>query len=625
MLRISERISHRFFVAIVLIALLPISLMGYQNYEVTQKTLTSSAFTHMTTILESRAGDLNIWFEQRLADMTLLSRLPAVREGFENYQNTVERDQGRHYFGKMLRSSLNLLSDSSVHYERIYLILPDGRVVKSTQPALTGELKEKELSVLIDVPNVEEPAAGPVYYLPELGWHIRLTARLSDENEQSMAFIMAVFNFSKTINPMAAHRNGLGKTGEIYLVNTEGKIITESRFLKQTDLTERSFETFGIRSALEHQKGTSIYRNYLGREVLGSYMWLPRYGLGILAEIETDEILAPLDEIKSTALLTAGVMIVVCFLMAYFVSRQISRPVNLVADASRKMAAGEFAQHIPFSGRDEVGVLSSSFNSMAKQLSALIISLREKEESLQSAYQELIAAQKQLVKSERMAAIGELVASVAHEMRNPLSSVKLNVQIIGRTLGEGTAVYEHYQIALDQVLQLERMFSDLLNYSRPLLLNKSHVLADELIERSLIQVKHDASLRHANIEKEFCRNLPPVSVDPDKLQQVLVILLKNAIEAVEEDRRIEISASLRNHRGESKLMITIRDHGAGIAGKNLQNVFQPFFTTKKKGTGLGLSIAKKIMDAHEGDIELSSEEDAGTNATITIPVGRGVA
>jgi signal transduction histidine kinase len=582
------------------------------------------AYARMTSVMENRATVLNSWLDQRLEDLSLLSKLPAIREEFQNFFRAAEADLDRLYYRKLLRDSLNLVSDSSVSYERIYVVSPSGRTLRSTLPSLEGDLRVKEEAIVQQVPEIEGPEARPVYYLPELGWHIRLSAPVRDQNEQTLGFIMAVLNLSKLINPMLTHHGGLGETGETYLVDKDGRMITESRFFDQKEALVRSFDTFGIRSALEGTKGTSTYRDYLGREVLGSYEWLPRYGLGLVAEIEMDEIMAPLLDIKLVGILTAGIVAILCFLVAYLVSRRVSEPIQLVANTSQRIAAGDFDQRINFSSSDEVGILADSFNAMAKQISVFIDNLREKEESLQIAYATLVTTQEQLVVSEKMATVGELVASVAHEMRNPLSSVKLNLQIIGRSLDRDTILLEHYRIALDQVLQLERMFTDLLNYSKPLALDKGHVLLEDLVDRSLNQLQDDIISRGIAVTKKISADLPPIWVDAEKMQQVLVNLLRNAVEAVEDDRRIEISASTQNTGEEPLAKISIRDHGVGIASKNLPYVFQTFFTTKKKGTGLGLCIAKKITDAHQGAINLVSEEGSGTEVLLALPVGRGL-
>jgi len=623
MLRLREKISHRFFLAIMLIAVLPIGIMGYESYILAKRTLTNFAFLHMATIAESRANYLDSWLDERLNDLGVLSRLPAIREACERYRESLGK--GTEAPADLLGDTLNILEGRSPSYENISISLPGGKVMASTHPNDEGALDPHGLEAIERLQTSEEPVLGPVYQYPgKEGWHVQLASRIDNRHGGTLAYIVAVLDLSKTIDPIMVERSGLGETGETYLVNEDRRIISESRFLDWRDLIDRSFDTRGIRSVLERKKGTAVYENYIGREVLGSYIWLPNYNWGILAEMETDEIMWPLEWIEAIGILTALLVSLVCLLMAYLVSRRISMPIVQVADAAEDMAQGNLEQRIPFSSRDEVGRLAASFNIMAQRLSQSVASLRHKEESLQKAYDELVSAQEQLMRSERMAAIGELVASVAHEMRSPLSSIKLNLQIIGRSLGEEADLFEHYEIALDQAAQMERMFSDLLNYSKPLDIQKKDVPVGPLLDRCLQELEGETAARKIAVERMTAPGLPPIIGDPDKIEQVFLNVLKNAMEASEPDGRIEVSASAGETPAGATVTVAVADRGTGISPRNLKTIFKPFFTTKKKGTGLGLTIVKKIVDAHRGHISIESEEGKGTVVRLTFPGARGI-
>ena len=161
--------------------------------------------------------------------------------------------------------------------------------------------------------------------------------------------------------PYLQTRTGLGNTGEAYLVNGEGKIVTQSRYLSREETAQRKFDTFGIVSALDRKKGVSIYRNYMGREVVGSYVWLARYHSALLVEMEKDEILAPIRGIRTAVLTTAALVSLICILASFLLSRQISRPIREMAKASRKMADGSLYQRISHSRQDEIGDASAEF------------------------------------------------------------------------------------------------------------------------------------------------------------------------------------------------------------------------------------------------------------------------
>lgn len=623
MLRLHDKISHRFFLSIMLIAVIPIGIMAYESTILARKTLTKFAYLHMATIAGTRANHLDSWLEERLSDLGVLSRLPAIREACLRYRESVEK--GSQVPADLLVDTLNILEGRSPSYENITVLLPGGEVVATTHPAETTRVDLRDLQAVERLQTGKEPLLGPVYQNPGVeGWHVQLASRIDDRNGAPLAYIVAVLDLSKTIDPIMVERSGLGETGETYLVNEDRRIISESRFLPWRDLIDRSFDTVGIRAVLEHKNGTAVYENYIGREVLGSYIWLPNYDWGILAEMETDEILRPLEWIEAVGIATTLLVGLVCLFMAYLVSRRISRPIVQVADAAEEMARGNLKQRIPFSSKDEVGRLAASFNTMAQQLSQSVFSLRQKEESLQKAYNELVSAQEELMRSERMAAVGELVASVAHEMRSPLSSIKLNLQIIGRSLGKETDLFEHYEIALDQAAQMERMFSDLLNYSKPLEIQKKDVQVGLLVDRCLQELEGETGARRIVVERSIAPDLPPIIGDPDKIEQVFLNVLKNAIEASEPGGIIMISASAEETGGGTAVTVVVSDSGPGISQRNLGTVFKPFFTTKKKGTGLGLAIVKKIVDAHGGNIAIESVEGRGTVVRLTFPGARGV-
>jgi two-component system sensor histidine kinase HydH len=144
-----------------------------------------------------------------------------------------------------------------------------------------------------------------------------------------------------------------------------------------------------------------------------------------------------------------------------------------------------------------------------------------------------------------------------------------------------------------------------------------------LIDRSLQELEGELSARNIKVEETIAPDLPPLVGDPDKIEGVLVNVLKNAMEASNQAGRIEVSAVTDQRGSSATITIVVVDHGMGISQRNLKIIFQPFFTTKKKGTGLGLAIVQKIMDAHRGKISIESEEGRGTVVKLTFPSVRG--
>ncbi|MCE5335597.1 MAG: sensor histidine kinase [Desulfobacteraceae bacterium] len=610
MFHLRKKISHKLLFAFFLVAVIPISIIGFSMYRTAERTLIDSAYTHVQTIAQNHANRLDTWYGERLNDIKVLTGLSAVRD-YCTMACGLDSRSMRTAKSELVDNFLALTRAKSPAYQSIHVITPSGGILASTDTNSEIIVSKRYLEDLKSLMHADGPVLSPVHQHSNLEWYLHLTVPIYFESGDIGAGVMAILDALGTLDPLLADRTGLGNTGEAYLVNEEGKIVTRSRYLSPEQTSAKIFETVGIVSALDRKNGIALYRNYMGREVVGSYTWIPRFHAALLVEIEKDEILAPLEGIKVAALLTAGTVSLVCILFSLLLSRQISRPITQIAEASRRFSSGELAQRISCSGQDEVGTLSESFNSMAEKLSILIESLKLKEASLQKAYDDLLQTKEQLVQSEKMAAVGELVASVVHEIRNPLSSVKLNFQIIGRTLDKEGPLHEHYAIGLSQIAQLEKMFSSLLDYSKPITLERVPFEIKSVIEQSICQIS------------PYCREdmiillgiddpLPSVFGDPGKIQQVIVNVVKNAMESAGAGAKIEIRASAIDAEQGKELLLEIKDNGPGISEQDLDRIFLPFFTTKQKGTGLGLSIVKKIMEAHAFGISVSSQEGAGT-------------
>ncbi len=606
MFRSKEKISHRFLAAFLIVAVIPVAIMGLGLYRTAESTLMASAYTHIRTIARDRANTLHSWYEERLGDLEVLSRTSAVRKLCSDgpapqLQTAVTNDL------------LALKRGKSSAYASIHVVALSGKVLASTDPQSEMIVTGMYLEDLKNMQAARGPVLSHLMQHSNRAWYIHLTVPVYGKDGRMEGAVFSVLDALGTLDPILSDKTGLGKTGEAYLVDTNGQIVTRSRFLSLTETANRRFKTQGIVSAISQKQGISIYRNYMGRKVVGYYRWLPRFHSGLLVEVEENEILAPVRAIRITVLTTAALVILICFLASFMLSRQISKPITEMAEASRTMASGALDHRISYSRRDEIGTLSESFNSMAEDLSSLIASLKQKELSLKRAYDELMQTQQQLVQSEKMAAIGELVAGVVHEMRNPLSSVKLNFQIIGRSLDNATALREHYSIGLAQISQLEKMLSSLLDYSKPISLEKIPFRLETVVSESLLQLQPITGGREIAVTTEG--TVPDVTGDSEQIRQVLVNVIKNGIESAGPTGKVEVTIKAGAEDSDGPL-IEVLDNGPGIPRQDIKRIFQPFFTAKKGGTGLGLTIVKKIMEAHGFRISIASEEGAGTVVSL---------
>jgi two-component system sensor histidine kinase HydH len=224
--------------------------------------------------------------------------------------------------------------------------------------------------------------------------------------------------------------------------------------------------------------------------------------------------------------------------------------------------------------------------------------------------------QEEVRRQEKLAAIGGLAAGVAHEIRNPLSSIKALATFFAGQFERGSEGREAAAVMTQEVDRLNRAITELLEFARPTDLKPQPADMQFLIARSLQLVRQDASDRGIRIETQCDDDLCPVWIDPDRFSQCLLNLYLNAIQAMDSGGTLEVRC--RSGRGRD-LEIAVSDTGPGIAPEHQKQIFDPYFTTKPKGTGLGLAIVNKIIEAHEGRLQVESDAGRGCCFTVFIP------
>lgn len=342
------------------------------------------------------------------------------------------------------------------------------------------------------------------------------------------------------------------------------------------------------------------------------------------------------------AALDAGIIIL---FGVYFLSKSIIRPVKALEEAARRIAGGALSERAVVDADNEVGRLAESFNTMAARLSGEI-------KALERLNKELIAAQEELLRSSTLAAVGRLAAGIAHEIGNPLGSVRGYIDILSK---HGLASDDEKEIlerAGKEASRMDSILRDFLDVSRSPRKPAAPVDVNALVEEAVSTVTVHKDLEGVEVLRSFGKDIPKVIIDDGKLRQVIMNILINAaqamkgvagnklvtVETVVESHPVDSSLRRRRrkddqpalfsdalHEEKEFVAVKVTDTGAGISEEDSKKIFEPFFTTKEagSGTGLGLFVSNSIIKAYGGDIIFRTKAGQGSCFSVILPSWRG--
>lgn len=356
--------------------------------------------------------------------------------------------------------------------------------------------------------------------------------------------------------------------------------------------------------------------------------------LGIL-DVSLD--LASVDrEMAAIKTRSALVLVVEILLLGGFIvlftRRFVHRPIRALIEGTREVSAMHLDRPIQVDARDEIGDLARSFEAMRVRLKEAVDALNRFAHDLETKVQErtrdLKAAEQKLVRSDRLASLGQLSATVAHEINNPLSGV-LNLSMLMQRILKDDGIppgrIQEFRGYLSQVsaetARAGRIVSDLLAFSRRSSPQRGSTDLNAIVATTASLLAHKLQLMNVSLDLRLQEDLPAVSCDGSQMQQVLTNLIMNGAEATHAGGHVLVRT--RTAPGGRAIALEVQDDGAGIAPEHLPRIFDPFFSTKEegRGVGLGLSVVYGIVHAHDGEIEVDSRVGAGTTFLVTLPLG----
>lgn len=412
--------------------------------------------------------------------------------------------------------------------------------------------------------------------------------------------------------------------GTVFIVDQTGALLAhpdKKRALEHEQINANR----AVGRLLAGQEGEAEFRDELGSTMVGAYVPIEKYRWGVVVEEPIASAYFDMRLLETNSLIFVIAGIILTGLTGIFFASSIERPIKALTRGTEAVSRGELGYHIEVGSIDEIGKLADAFNKMTRDL-------RD--------------SQERLILSEKLASLGTMAAGMAHEIKNPLVSLRTFTQLLQQKWDDKEFREKFSSIIPHEIERINRIAESLLKFGRPMKPELTKVDVNSLLEEVLLLFESECKKYNVRVTKKLAA-LPEVSGDAGQLSQAFVNIIKNAIEAMQakggelvvksDTGEVVKLGKIRERQGVKKgeemvwgeeeelgrptpvIFIEVTDTGEGISDENLKSLFDPFFTTKMSGTGMGLPITLRIIEEHKGSVKVRSTLGKGTTFIITLP------
>ncbi|MBL8921911.1 MAG: HAMP domain-containing protein [Myxococcaceae bacterium] len=396
-----------------------------------------------------------------------------------------------------------------------------------------------------------------------------------------------------------------GSVTRVFLVDSLGRVLAHrdaARVLAHEDLSALA----PVKAALAGKaaRGAEQYEQD-GEQRLASYA---RVGAGlaaVVAEVPVAEVFGATRELSSRSLLFASGVVAIALVLAVFLSRALTAPLRRLGDTMAVISKGEYGVTVPVEGAPEIRSVGTALNEMSREL------IRRSDD--------LQRAHNNLVQSEKLSAVGELAASVAHEVKNPMVGI-LGFAQLGKESDTMDEAKEYFGLIESDTQRANKILQNLLEFARPPEMEMEPLGLNDVVQGALQLCRHQLQMQGVKVDTSLAEGLGGIQGNNNQLRQVLLNLMMNAGQAMAESatKRVTVSTALDG----DFVKVLVQDTGPGMSAEVMQHLFKPFFTTKRRGlgTGLGLSVSRSIIEAHKGTLTAESQVGQGATFIVRLPV-----